>query len=844
MALNFYKVLCIDSVASTQDIRVAFKRAALEVHPDKGGCKEAFQLVLLAFETLSDERARAKHDRGLACISSCARPSKSPSGWPSSPVPAAARTAARAAARADSAAEARAKSSHQQARAQKVGSQAKAGSSPLAETTRAQEARRPTKRMAMDKDLGPAKSSSPVQASQGTPPPPCPVTSKAQCSIGGEAVASAPAMSAASRPAAVPAATPTGPSRPIGGTDRSGSTCGSGFVASSSAKEAPRAARVPTPTNAHVAEDIPAKIFVLLQRLSKEGRAVVIREKLGQPLRLALEARIVALRQAAGTQENHSLVHVTSSCSSDGESQSEEDGERLALCRPCATHSSSSPSAALALEDGSSHAFETEAHPRVQSDEGSDQSDVPESLHDLAGKEYSCEMNDVSEHDHEEADVDDVVEDDNSSEQDVAIEAHEGGTQGAAEGLVVEHSLETSSPSHGKPKFGQRSTRMRGIIRITRRECNNYYRAFVNVAGFKICSRWSAELSVSLEALIVLTAVKVGIASSDVEDSFAGKVTTVLLSVLEEQRSSQEELGLTFCTQFQHRILARCILETPTCQNLAAALSINEGLQAFRNYQKGRPRWQERLLELVNFNAEWEAFGSGVVALIKRTLGQSKSCGMARTLERLCGKASSYRDALRESYERQAMANAEGKKEILAASRRTRWQEARERRAMASEDRSRRRVTTDEQRQALHERHSARVEARGARAAQSRELKAMWHEDRRQQSERRLERKNRRLLAREDRRSRKWQKRLRADKEWQLHTEPRFIWRICCLAERWRRRQKRRHICEGRDRAAARRAAAAEAKMVQRSLLEARREKWRRLNRPDITVAEMLSERG
>lgn len=62
---TFYAVLAIDPSASPQDVRFAFKRRALAVHPDKGGSKEAFQQVLLAFETLSDAGARMRYDRRL-----------------------------------------------------------------------------------------------------------------------------------------------------------------------------------------------------------------------------------------------------------------------------------------------------------------------------------------------------------------------------------------------------------------------------------------------------------------------------------------------------------------------------------------------------------------------------------------------------------------------------------------------------------------------------------------------------------------------------------------------------------------------------------------------------------
>ena len=42
--------------------KLAFKRRALQVHPDKGGSKEQFHLVYQALETLADPKARKTYD--------------------------------------------------------------------------------------------------------------------------------------------------------------------------------------------------------------------------------------------------------------------------------------------------------------------------------------------------------------------------------------------------------------------------------------------------------------------------------------------------------------------------------------------------------------------------------------------------------------------------------------------------------------------------------------------------------------------------------------------------------------------------------------------------------------
>ena len=57
---TFYDVLLVNKTATLDEIKVAFKRRALQVHPDKGGTKEEFHLVYQALETLSDPDARKR----------------------------------------------------------------------------------------------------------------------------------------------------------------------------------------------------------------------------------------------------------------------------------------------------------------------------------------------------------------------------------------------------------------------------------------------------------------------------------------------------------------------------------------------------------------------------------------------------------------------------------------------------------------------------------------------------------------------------------------------------------------------------------------------------------------
>ncbi|CAE8628011.1 unnamed protein product [Polarella glacialis] len=61
--LSLYQVLGCEPGALFEELRACFRRRALSVHPDKGGSKEAFQQVLAAFETLADPAARATYDQ-------------------------------------------------------------------------------------------------------------------------------------------------------------------------------------------------------------------------------------------------------------------------------------------------------------------------------------------------------------------------------------------------------------------------------------------------------------------------------------------------------------------------------------------------------------------------------------------------------------------------------------------------------------------------------------------------------------------------------------------------------------------------------------------------------------
>lgn len=48
------------------DLQTAFRQKALQLHPDRGGNKEAFQKLQEAYRTLSDSHQRTQYDAGVA----------------------------------------------------------------------------------------------------------------------------------------------------------------------------------------------------------------------------------------------------------------------------------------------------------------------------------------------------------------------------------------------------------------------------------------------------------------------------------------------------------------------------------------------------------------------------------------------------------------------------------------------------------------------------------------------------------------------------------------------------------------------------------------------------------
>lgn len=63
MPRDYYEVLGVSKSASQDEIKRAYRKAAHQHHPDKGGNSEKFKEINEAYQVLSDENKRAAYDR-------------------------------------------------------------------------------------------------------------------------------------------------------------------------------------------------------------------------------------------------------------------------------------------------------------------------------------------------------------------------------------------------------------------------------------------------------------------------------------------------------------------------------------------------------------------------------------------------------------------------------------------------------------------------------------------------------------------------------------------------------------------------------------------------------------
>jgi DnaJ family protein A protein 2 len=60
--MNYYNILGVDITATQEEIKKQYKKKAIILHPDKGGCEEKFKELIEAYSILSDEKKRHEYD--------------------------------------------------------------------------------------------------------------------------------------------------------------------------------------------------------------------------------------------------------------------------------------------------------------------------------------------------------------------------------------------------------------------------------------------------------------------------------------------------------------------------------------------------------------------------------------------------------------------------------------------------------------------------------------------------------------------------------------------------------------------------------------------------------------
>lgn len=63
MSKDYYEILGVSRSASDAEIKKAYRKLALEHHPDRGGDQEKFKQINEAYQILSDPQKRAQYDR-------------------------------------------------------------------------------------------------------------------------------------------------------------------------------------------------------------------------------------------------------------------------------------------------------------------------------------------------------------------------------------------------------------------------------------------------------------------------------------------------------------------------------------------------------------------------------------------------------------------------------------------------------------------------------------------------------------------------------------------------------------------------------------------------------------
>src|ERR1035437_5507060 len=77
---TLYEILELSPIATSDEVKAAYRHLSTQVHPDRGGSNALFRLVREAYETLSDDNRRAAYDRSRTDSAGPARSARSAGG--------------------------------------------------------------------------------------------------------------------------------------------------------------------------------------------------------------------------------------------------------------------------------------------------------------------------------------------------------------------------------------------------------------------------------------------------------------------------------------------------------------------------------------------------------------------------------------------------------------------------------------------------------------------------------------------------------------------------------------------------------------------------------------------
>ena len=85
MPVNYYAILGVAANASVEEIRRAYRKSALAVHPDRGGSDRLMQRINEAWDVLGDAKKRREYDAQLAAAAAGPRPASRTGARPGKP---------------------------------------------------------------------------------------------------------------------------------------------------------------------------------------------------------------------------------------------------------------------------------------------------------------------------------------------------------------------------------------------------------------------------------------------------------------------------------------------------------------------------------------------------------------------------------------------------------------------------------------------------------------------------------------------------------------------------------------------------------------------------------------